>query len=740
MVATNDVVETPIYTIAKCLNEIIVNDDLTHAFQKIVDWLAKSLEIDCCYILENDNASSNQSFYAGNVYNTGENVVINTKRFPEIHAILADNRCFKVSINNRVSGELYSWLQQSGLRSLLLIPVFRGKKFWGSIGFGDTKNNRTWHNSEIQLQSLALAIGSAIETDGIKHELEKNNQDFNATLSALNEIVWEVDLVTKTTQVCGSPEFIRILKKSAKTDNIFDWISAFLHEDDRERVHLKYNNFLANINTYADEDVYRLYNQKSGQYFWMHSRYKVRRNAQGAPLSITGTSMDISDTKEVGFELSKQREQYQFLVQSLGQVVFTLDREANCSFLSPAWESFSGLLPQQSVGVPVISYIHSEHVPLFMVELNKLLSGARQSCDIELQLINAAGKKLWVRLMAKATFDYNNRIDGFFGTLENINDRHSAGLLLQENNERIKSILDNSKEIILTINLEENVIESVNEAISILGYKPADWVGKSYKGWSKSLRHEFHEFMKLAIQSELKVQNQQISFVSKDSTESIPFEFSTSIFYFKNTRYLLCVLRDIRERLKYEEKISRISKQLTHLINNIDDVYSIYDLKTCTYDFVSENVQSLYDCNFTDYLDNPSSWKKFVHKEDIAGVEKEVDQIISETMKGEIFYRINTAKGERKILLEKLVVGKDEKGEPDKLYIVKKDCTNIENAEQSLMETERKFRFISENLSDFISIHDTDWNFTYASPSIRNILGYEPAEVLGKGGFRPGTS
>ena len=46
-------VETPIYTIAKCLNEIIVNNDLDNALQNIVDWLADTLEIDCCYICEN---------------------------------------------------------------------------------------------------------------------------------------------------------------------------------------------------------------------------------------------------------------------------------------------------------------------------------------------------------------------------------------------------------------------------------------------------------------------------------------------------------------------------------------------------------------------------------------------------------------------------------------------------------------------------------------------------------------
>ncbi|MDQ6814616.1 MAG: PAS domain S-box protein, partial [Bacteroidota bacterium] len=340
-----------------------------------------------------------------------------------------------------------------------------------------------------------------------------------------------------------------------------------------------------------------------------------------------------------------------------------------------------------------------------------------------------------VRILAKTTFDYNNTIDGVFGTIENVNNSYKDALLLQENNERINTILNNSKEIILTLDLENNIISSVNDAVGILGYKPDEWINKSYKSWKDEQRKQFHELMKLAVQSELQVKNQQITFTNKESTERIPFEFSTSIFYFKNGRYLLCVLRDIRERLKYEENITLISTQLAHLLNNIDDVYAIFNLKTGQYDFVSDNVEGLYNCDKQVYCNNPRFWLDRIHKEDVPGVEKEVDQIVLDKSRGEIFYRINTCTGERKMVLEKLVVGKDSSGEADKLYIVKTDYTNIENAEQSLMETERKFRFISENLSDFISIHDTDWNFTYASPSIKNILGYTPTEILGMGGF-----
>lgn len=508
-----------------------------------------------------------------------------------------------------------------------------------------------------------------------------------------------------------------------------------MHEDDRERVQSKFLRVLADRKVFADEDVFRVYNETNGQHFWMHSRYKIHRNASGVPQSVTGTSIDISDRKEAGFELSKQRDQYEFLVQSLGQVVFTLNREAICSFVSPAWSNLLGYKPEQSTGIAFIQYVCEDHVHLFWQELYSLLSRQTGSFDVEIQLKHANGNKIWVRILARTTIGYDNTIEGFFGTIENIHDKYNAGLVLQESNERIKSILDNSKEIILTINLENNIITNINEAISILGYKPEEWIGLSYKWWNEGQKQKLHELMKLALKSELQVQNQQISFPNKTNTESIPFEFSTSIFYFKNTKYLLCVMRDIRERLKYEKKISLISTQLTHLINNIEDVYAICDIKTGKYDFVSDNVEKMYGCDKQSYVDNVRLWKKYIHKDDLAPVEKEVRRILETHGKGEIFYRINTAKGERKILLEKLVVGKDSEGSADKLYIVKTDYTHIENAEQSLMETERKFRFISENLSDFISIHDTDWNFTYASPSIKNIIGYEPEEVLGLGGF-----
>jgi len=53
----------------------------------------------------------------------------------------------------------------------------------------------------------------------------------------------------------------------------------------------------------------------------------------------------------------------------------------------------------------------------------------------------------------------------------------------------------------------------------------------------------------------------------------------------------------------------------------------------------------------------------------------------------------------------------------------------------SLHQSEEKYRSLVETTSDFVWEVDRDGVYTYASPKIKDILGYEPAEVIGKQPF-----
>ena len=63
------------------------------------------------------------------------------------------------------------------------------------------------------------------------------------------------------------------------------------------------------------------------------------------------------------------------------------------------------------------------------------------------------------------------------------------------------------------------------------------------------------------------------------------------------------------------------------------------------------------------------------------------------------------------------------------------EITERKRAEEALRESEEKFRNLVETTSDWIWETGADGTYAYASPGVRALLGYEPAEVIGRKPF-----
>ncbi|MFH1079219.1 MAG: HD domain-containing phosphohydrolase [Pseudomonadota bacterium] len=71
----------------------------------------------------------------------------------------------------------------------------------------------------------------------------------------------------------------------------------------------------------------------------------------------------------------------------------------------------------------------------------------------------------------------------------------------------------------------------------------------------------------------------------------------------------------------------------------------------------------------------------------------------------------------------------DLNGVPHILSITR-DITARKRAVEALKESENKYRLLADNVNDVIFVLDMNLNYTYVSPSIKILRGYEPEEVL----------
>ena len=269
-------------------------------------------------------------------------------------------------------------------------------------------------------------------------------------------------------------------------------------------------------------------------------------------------------------ELRRSNEQYRQLVENLNEVIYTLDREARVTYISPNIERISGYTPEEITGRSFTDFVHPEDLAARSKNFQRVLSGEDLVTEYRYLLKN--GQSIWVRTNARPIIT-GGELTGIQGMLVDIADHKKYETVLIQSEKKFRDIFDNTADAIFIHDLCGRIIEVNAAACKLMGYTRQEM-----------LQMQVKELVSPAYTQRVPQNMERTKQAGRNSFESvhrrkdgieIPVEVSTRKIEYEGRPCILGVSRDITER-KMRENVLRESEWQKDLILNSANEKIIY--------------------------------------------------------------------------------------------------------------------------------------------------------------------
>ncbi|OCQ89948.1 hypothetical protein BCD64_18585 [Nostoc sp. MBR 210] len=341
-------------------------------------------------------------------------------------------------------GTLNSWhielLTNLQVQAKIVVPILQDQQLWGMLIVHHCQAPRQWQPLEIDLlQELATALGIAlrqaelyqqtqhelIERRRVEIELRESEERLHITLLAARIGTWDWNIQTGLISWSDNLEPLFGMQPG-EFDGSFEMFLERVHPDDRDRVLTAVNHAIATGENYEIE--FRVV-YPNGTIRWALSQGKVFYDQNDQPLRMTGLDIDITERKYSAEALHESELRFRQLAENINAVFWIKEVPDNrVIYVSPAYERLWGFKAQdlytnQSNWVNLIHPEDKESVAKAFEE-----KAIANQFDEEYRIILPNGSIRWVRDRCFGLKDETGEIYRFTGIAEDITTRKQREL------------------------------------------------------------------------------------------------------------------------------------------------------------------------------------------------------------------------------------------------------------------------------------------------------------------------
>jgi diguanylate cyclase (GGDEF)-like protein/PAS domain S-box-containing protein len=477
------------------------------------------------------------------------------------------------------------------------------------------------------------------------------------------------------------------------------------------------------------------YVRLDGSVFWADVSVSRVRDENGEPAFNVAQILDITQVVAAQDALAASEERYRLLAENASDVVTLVNTDGTLEWVSPSVQTLIGWEPDEIIGTRPWDLVHPDDVAPAAQSMASAADPSTEPEKLTLRLKRPDGSYVWVSAAGRRLSP-----DRLVVSYRVVDDQVRAEQALAESEARYRLLAENATDVVYSTDPDGRLTWVSPAVARVLGWTPEELIGVPSADLS-------HPDDRVAIEEArrrtysgsvdglpttafiLRTRTKSGDYRWMSNTITIVRDASGAVTGVVGGLALVDDLVEARARAVVDEELLRVASDamldpqvLFEPVRDeqgriVDLAYLAANRATCAY--LGRTVDELVGASMLESLPGMVEAGLLERYADVIETREplalEAFRYHNEILDIDAYYDIRGA----------YVTG-------DRLSLTWRDVTVLHEATQRIADSEEQYRLLAENSSDVVARIDAAGDCAWVSPSLRDMLGWEPGEWIGR--------
>jgi PAS domain S-box-containing protein/putative nucleotidyltransferase with HDIG domain len=636
------------------------------------------------------------------------------------------------------------YLKKAGSKDYSSSFTVRGLGKNGSVRWSEIRESSfMWEGKPAEI----CLVNDITERKKAEEALAASEKRYHLLTDNVSDVIWVTDLLLKPTYF--NPSITRLLGYSVEeamagalrmtSDSLDAATRAFQDAVHREETQPG----SASGSPKMDLE----YIHKDGSTVWAETTVSFLRDSEGQPYAVLGILHDVSERRRAEEATRRSEERFRALIENASDAVAVLGADGQIVYESPNSQSAVEEKMSGVFGPGMMKIIHPDDVQRIVDLFAWVRDHPGKSAGAEVRFKHRDGSWHTAEGTARNLL-HDPRVSGIVINYRNTTEKRRAERDLKDSERRYRLLAENLSDVVWVIGMDLAFTYVSPSVERLLGYSVEETVATPVEqivtpaSFEMAMRVRDEEAdrertgesdRRRSVTLELELPRKDGSTVWTENRISYLRDSGGAVIGY------LGVSRDIGERKKSQEALRASEERFRTIFERSPIGAIIYDAngltvganKACLEIFGLSDVAQMKGPRLFDDPNLSDRARAKLRTGKTVMVEGSLDL---EQAKGTGLY--NSARlGTVYLSLSVTPLGVNKTGSPSGYLALVEDITERKKSEEALRASEERFRGLVETTSDWVWEVDRKGVYTYASPKVSRVLGYDSQELLGKTPF-----